>query len=149
MVDIPVATKSSCAVILTALRVEYEAVCAHLSDLNEVTHPQGTVYQIGHFASTTRLWEVGIAEIGAGNPAAAMEAERAIRYFQPDVALFVGVAGGIKDVTLGDVVAATKAYGYQFGKDKENFEPRPEIGQSTYPMVQRARAEEILSNVVD
>jgi nucleoside phosphorylase len=77
-----------CAVILTALSVEYLAVRVHLSDLQEEVHPQGTIYERGKFDESQGVWDVGIVEIGAGNPGAAMEAERAIAHFNPDVILF-------------------------------------------------------------
>ncbi|MBR8827667.1 MAG: hypothetical protein DSM107014_07120 [Gomphosphaeria aponina SAG 52.96 = DSM 107014] len=139
-----------CAVILTALSVEYRAVRSHLTELNEETHPQGTIYERGKFATKGKMWDVGIVETGAGNSPAGIEAERAIAqgarpaaiaYFKPDVIFFVGVAGGIKDVQLGDVVAGTKVYGYESGKVGETFKPRPDVGLSTYNMIQRARAE--------
>jgi nucleoside phosphorylase len=130
-----------CVVVLTALTIEYMAVRSHLIDLEEETHDRGTIYERGKFIAECQTWDVGIVEIGAGNPGAALEAERAITYFRPNIILFVGVAGGIKDVGLGDVVASTKVYGYESGKAEETFKPRPEIGLAAYGLEQRARAE--------
>src|SRR5260370_5062450 len=126
------------AVILTAISLEYQAVRFHLHDRQPVTLPQGTRYEGGRFEE----WDVLLVEVGMGGPNAALEAERAITYFQPEVAFFVGIAGGIKDVRHGDVVAATKVYGYEFAKIKEEkIEARPSIGSSTYRLEQLARTE--------
>ena len=117
-----------CVVILTAIPIEYMAVWAHLSDLREEIHPHGTIYERGQFSIDGQEWEVGIVQTGAGNSPVAMEAERAIAYFKPDVILFVGAAGEIKDVQLRDVVTATKVHGYESGKVAEIFRPRLDVG---------------------
>ncbi len=135
-------SKPLCAVILTALPVEYQAVRIHLTDLHEEVHPQGTIYERGtFFASKNRLWDIVIVEVGKGNACTARESERAINYFQPKVILFVGVAGGLKDVQLGDVVAATKVYGYESGKVTMAFQTRPNVVNVTHRLEQRVRAE--------
>jgi nucleoside phosphorylase len=130
------------ALLLTALPLEYKAVINHLQNLREETHPRGTVYEVGEFAGADgSRWDVCVAETGMGNSGAATETERAISYFRPEIAIFVGVAGGLKDVQIGDVVVATKVYGYESGKAQREFLPRPNVYETAYDLQQRARAE--------
>ena len=126
--------RPSRSLILTALPVERDAVVRRLTNIENERHPTGIEYQIGTFRSLT----VCVAQIAPGNTSAALETERAISFFQPNLALFVGIAGGVKDVTLGDVVAATKVYGYEAGADRDHFQPRPDVGLSSYPLIKEA-----------
>lgn len=127
-------------VILTALGLEFKAVRAHLQRSKHVAHEKGTQYEIGEFPTVDRTLSVAVAECGAGNVGAAIEAERAISFFNCMNALFVGVAGGIKDVKLGDVVCGTRVYQYESGKAADTFLPRPQLFQSAYSLVQASRS---------
>jgi nucleoside phosphorylase len=123
------------AVILTALDGETRAVLRHLSGLSTET-VSGTGFFRGQFDS----WDVAVAEVGAGNVGAAAITVRACEHYKPRVALFVGVAGGVKDVAIGDVVVATKVYGYESGKDKAaGLQVRPFLLTSAHALEQRAR----------
>lgn len=128
------------ALVVTALPVEYHAVRAHLSDVGEFVTPLGMVGERGTFVESGAPWSVGIIQIGMGNERAAVETDRALTALNPEVVVFTGVAGGIKDVRLGDVLVASKVYAYEYGKDAEYFRPRPEALEPSYRILGRASA---------
>jgi nucleoside phosphorylase len=129
------------AVILTAIPLERKALWAYLPQRDEVEHPRsGTLYDHGFFQTAKGRWDVSIVEMGMGDVSAAHMAQQAIDFISPDLLFFVGVAGGLKDVEPGDVVAATKIYEYESGKSAEHFYPRAEIGLSAHRLVQRAKS---------
>ena len=130
------------AIILTSLPIEYMAVRAHLENLREEQHALGTIYERGVFRTKNSAWDIGIAEIEAGNINVSLELERAILHFDPDFLFLVGTADSIhQSAEIGDVVAATKVYGYESGRAGNTFSTIPEVGESTYELVQRAIAE--------
>lgn len=131
------------AVILTALGLEYAAVREHLEQVEELKEREarGTLYEIGTFTGRRGTWTVAVAETGEGNATAGVQLERAVQAFSPQVVLFVGVAGGRKDVQLGDVVAADAVYDYEAGKDTQSrYLPRIKTAAPSYRLVQHARA---------
>ena len=130
-------TDPQTVVIVTALDVETKAVLRHLDEGWTDEGVQGTVCYRGKFEG----WDVAIVEAGPGNPSTAALADRAISRYEPSIALFVGVGGGVKNVKLGDVVVASKVYGYDSGKDTaEGFKVRGDLQRSAHALEQRARA---------
>lgn len=125
-------------IALTAIPTERDAVRVYLSITGKDEH-KGTIYERGTFSTSGGIWEAALVETGAGNVAAAIETERFINYFKPELVLFVGVAGGFKDVRLGDVVVANRVYWYESGKADQTFQTRPQVNNITYILEQLAR----------
>lgn len=130
-----------CALILTVLPVEYLAVRQHLINIDEEVHINGTIYERGQFLTETQTWDVGIVEIGSENSGSLVAIERAIAHFYPNVIFFVGIAGGIKDVAIGDVVAASKIYRYETSNAGETLKTTPEAVIFDRDLLNRARKE--------
>lgn len=122
--------------ILTALEVERSAIERHLKDIEPVSHPvTGTDYTKGTYFCNGRALEVIVARTDQTNVNAAIETERAIAHFEPEYVFFAGVAGGLKDVEVGDIVIGRDVYGFERGKaEHSNFKPRPQFGASSYSL---------------
>lgn len=135
----PVAKPHQTAVIVTAIDEEYCAVRECLRNAREEKF-NGMEYLAGEYETPNIAWDIAVIEVGQGNPTAALLTDRAIQHFKPQIALLVGVAGGVKDVKIGDVVVANKVYDYGNGADEpDGFKARPESGNPNFSMGQIAR----------
>lgn len=126
--------------ILTALDLELQTILKRLDNVKRENSEQGTVYLVGTFETDSAVWEIAAAAIGAGDVGAAAEAERVISHFKPENVFFVGIAGGIKDVALGDVVVPDQVFLYESGKAGAEFRANPEGYRPTQGLLSNARA---------
>jgi len=128
--------------IVTALKLEREAVRAHLGEV-EVEQQSGLACDVGLFDTGERALSVAVLETGAGNVAAAIATTQAEEHFRPDLLVMVGIAGGLKDVGLGDVVASEKIYWVEGGKvggrEQEEWFPRVDFAPVSNSLRQLAR----------
>lgn len=122
--------------ILTALEVERLAIEHYLNNIETVLHPSTcTDYTKGDYSCNGRILEVIVARTDQTNVNAAIETERALAHFEPEYVFFAGVAGGLKDVEVGDIIIGRDVYGFERGKAEENnFKPRPQFGASSYAL---------------
>jgi nucleoside phosphorylase len=104
------------ALILTALSKEYKAVLRYLKNVSPRSTEGGTQYEVGRFEGKAAAWEVALAETGMGNTRAGVQASFLLSDWRPDLMIFVGIAGGVHDVALGDVVAADQVFYYELAK---------------------------------
>lgn len=126
-------------VFFTALNVESEAVLSQMTHRRKRFHPDGTLYEEGRLRRDPRV-EVAHVEVGMGVERTAQHVERAIRFLSPQAVVFVGVAGGVRDCEIGDVVVATKTYQYEYGVAGKTFRPRPQTYAPGHLLEQLARS---------
>ena len=131
-------------VILTAIQEEYLAVKEHLTNVVDCDR-NDTDYEIGIFEYKGKgIANVVIRECGAKNITASQETERAINYFNPNMMMFVGIAGSRKpnDFKIGDVIFPDKIYYYEGGKAALNsFKARPDAVSPTFELLEKAKKE--------
>jgi len=126
-------------VILTPIAVELRAVARHLSNLKQEML-EHSLYETGHFNGSHHEFTVVVHETGSKNTNVGLMTEKVIRLFKPVVVLLLGIAGGVKDAQIGDVVVGTKAYGYESGKETDGGSlSRPDVLPYSKELVEVAR----------
>jgi len=133
------------ALILTALPEELRAVLEQLQaqdvPVTRRTVSGGGIYYEARVRAEHVDWTVYSSFTEAGTAAAAAGVADAILNFAPDVAVYLGIAGGIeaKGVKLGDVVAATEVFDYDGGKETDTgLTPRTRQLASAFALKQLA-----------
>lgn len=126
--------------ILTPLLLERRAVMYAVTDWKEEI-VGNDLYYIGFFKGKHHEFKIIINQTGAKNNTVALATEKMIQRFQPNILLLTGIAGGVKDVAIGDVVIGTKAYGYESGKEQVGgFVSRPEVYHSSQDLITQAKS---------
>ncbi|MCB9276605.1 MAG: 5'-methylthioadenosine/S-adenosylhomocysteine nucleosidase [Lewinellaceae bacterium] len=126
--------------ILCPISVEYTAVRAFLEHCRE-EQKDGEYYTAGAFRGKHHQYRIVLRQSGSRNSEVALAAERTIRHYRPALVLLAGIAGGVKDVAIGDVVVGTQAYGYEAGKSTgEGFSSRPNVLPYSRGLIELARA---------
>lgn len=103
-------------IILTPIALEYSAMRDMLSsvepfELGSYPCVKGKVEQDSCSLS------VLLVETGSGNQQVGFAALKALQVYKANAVILTGIAGGIKDAGLGDIVVGTSAYGYESGKE--------------------------------
>jgi nucleoside phosphorylase len=124
--------------VLTALPLEYKAVKALLTDIEEVPHDDGTYADVGRVPGLP--WRVALVRTGVGVLNAATGTLRVNDWFRPQAAFFVGIAGRLdEDLEIGTVVVASKVYAIHGGKLRDGrFDVRPASWPVSYRLEQAA-----------
>lgn len=127
--------------LLTPLKIEYKAVRKHLLiDSIQPIHIEGSRYEQGKFQGYYQSYDIILKQTGSKNTDIALATERAIQHLHPEIIILTGIAGGVKDVKIGDIVVANKLYGYESGKETENgFVARPEVFYCSPDLIESAQ----------
>jgi nucleoside phosphorylase len=128
------------AVLCTPIDVEREAVLGLLRGRSIADRERnGVLYRTTEYEARDGCWNLALAMGGRGNAPAAAAVEHAVAAWRPQILVVCGVAGGLRNSRIGDVVAATKVYGYESGQDTdEGWLPRPESAPVSFAMHQMA-----------
>ncbi|WP_168801757.1 5'-methylthioadenosine/S-adenosylhomocysteine nucleosidase [Glycomyces buryatensis] len=113
-------TELPTAAICTPLDLEYWAL-RDLLPRHRFTErtERGTAFAVTELQGRHSDWRLVLTLSGRRNADTAVAAERAIATWRPQVLLLVGIAGGLRGVSIGDVIAASSVYHYEPGQDTD------------------------------
>jgi nucleoside phosphorylase len=112
--------------LITPVEVEYQAVAKRFGLLPEARPHWGGVYRHGGYTGKFHDYELWLTTPGSGVDTIAAELGMLVNSLLPDLVILLGIARGIKDVELGDVVVGTQGHHYESGvHTQDGFSARP------------------------
>ncbi|WP_052890422.1 5'-methylthioadenosine/S-adenosylhomocysteine nucleosidase [Thermogemmatispora carboxidivorans] len=127
--------------IVTPLSIEMKAVQRYARSIQRWSPSAASAndYEVGEFKASGTHWEIVFKESGQRNTVCSVVTQQALTDTQPELAMLVGVAGGLRDVVPGDVVIPELIYDYASGKAGEQFQPRPRTFAPDRVLLEQAR----------
>lgn len=113
------------ALIVSALNLEMKEAIIHF--VGKLPSDARSGFETVIYDQFGNKWTLCFICTGVGNVAAAAHTLLEAIRFKPDLALFIGIAGGRKDVRIRDVIAVDRIYAYEsaeIGQDHESSRPR-------------------------
>lgn len=129
-------------VIVTALKIEYDAVVGYLDSPEKVSGYR-TVHRayLSHENSETG-YQVIVLCTGMGTANSATAVTQALNDWKPAAIILTGIMGGVKaeERYLGDLIIAEQIVGYELGKAKSTgTERRLQVRHSTPKIIDKVR----------
>lgn len=133
--------------IITPIEIERNAFSEHFtwkSDAGPITKNH---YAIGEFKGKHHHYLLVHRSPGQGIVPSTSAIKDLVYEFKPALIVMVGVAGGVRKIGLGDLIVATKAYGYERGQaTDEGINVRPDMVEFTHALVEQCRTVALQEN---
>ncbi|MEM1319215.1 MAG: 5'-methylthioadenosine/S-adenosylhomocysteine nucleosidase [Bacteroidota bacterium] len=115
-------------VLLCPIEVEFGAVRKIIAHPKAVTlGARHLGLEVGQIRGDAFVWNVAVIEPDLSRASFGLKTNNVLHLLKPRYIFLLGVAGGIKDVAVGDMVVETKAYNYEQGKETPaGFAARPD-----------------------
>jgi nucleoside phosphorylase len=123
--------------IVTALPLERAEIIKYLPT---TTYDHERFADYATWPGERPYYQIYLITTGAGNLTVHGALHRFLKTgIRPDIALFAGVCGGVKDSEIGDVVYSTKVYSYEGAKEEDDgIKARPILKETSEELVQLA-----------
>jgi nucleoside phosphorylase len=117
---------NKCIVILTAVEREFHEIMECLPNYYSEETYGAHRYEIFQKIINNSQFKIAISMTGQGPSEAAAHAAHAILTYNPILIVFFGTCGAVKkDVNIGDIIIAERAYDFLRGKEGEVFFNKP------------------------
>lgn len=114
-------------VILCPVEVEFKIIQRILENPTS-KQIQKVCFDYGRMKTPSYSWTIAVIEPDLNVNSFGVKVAEVINALRPKYVFLAGIAGGIKDAKIGDIVIGTKSYLYEGGKETpEGFVSRPRV----------------------